>query len=163
MNKFMKRDLATSFTAFLFLVMGTTGILMYFKILDNYTKEMHEILGLVFVLVIFFHVFFNWKAMKSYFSKKTFLISGIIVLLTALTFILNASTQKANPKSLLINSVLNAPLENSFILFSKDINISKERLEKAGLKIDNVNSLNELAKLNNTSPFKIISILSEAK
>jgi len=159
----MKRDLATSFTAFLFLVMGTTGVLMYFKILDNYTKEMHEILGLFFVLVIFFHVFFNWKAMKSYFSKKTFLISGIIVLLTALTFILNASTQKANPKSLLINSVLNAPLENSFILFSKDINISKERLEKAGLKIDNVNSLNELAKLNNTSPFKIISILSEAK
>lgn len=59
MNKFMKRDIATSLTAFLFLVIGTTGVLMYFHLLDNYTKKMHENLGLVFVLVILFHVFFN--------------------------------------------------------------------------------------------------------
>lgn len=160
MNKFMKRDIATSLTAFLFLIIGTTGVLMYFHLLDNYTKKMHENLGLVFVLVILFHVFFNWKAMKSYFSKKVFLYSGIIISAVALTFILTSKTGE-NPKTTLINSVLNAPLENSFVIFSESSQIAKEKLEKAGLKIDNAKSLNELAKLNKTSPFKVVSILSE--
>lgn len=162
MNKFLKRDIATSFTAFLFLVMGITGVLMYFHILDNYTKQMHEILGLVFVLVIFFHVFYNWKAMKSYFSKKVFLVSGIITSLIALVFILNSKPGE-NPKATLINKTLAAPIENSFIIFSESIENANAKLQKAGIKIENANSLNELAKLNKTSPFEIITILSQDK
>jgi uncharacterized membrane protein len=162
MNKFLKRDIATSFTVFLFLVMGITGVFMYFHILDNYTKQMHEILGLVFVLVIFFHVFFNWKAMKSYFSKKVFFTSGIITALIALFFILNAKTGE-NPKAILINKTLSAPIETSFLIFSKSIESANEKLQKAGIKVENANSLNELAKLNKTSPFEIITILSQDK
>ena len=162
MNKFLKRDIATSFTAFLFLVMGTTGVLMYFHILDNYTKQMHEILGLVFVLVIFFHVFFNWKAMSSYFSKKVFLVAGVITTIVALAFILNSKPGE-NPKATLINKTLAAPLEASFIIFSKDSASANEKLQKAGIKVENANSLNELAKLNKTSPFEIINILSQDK
>ncbi|BAK72180.1 MAG: DUF4405 domain-containing protein [Arcobacter sp.] len=162
MNKFLKRDIATSFTTFLFLVMGITGVLMYFHILDNYTKEMHEILGLVFVLVIFFHVFFNWKAMKSYFSKKVFLSAGIIISIVALTFILNAKTGE-NPKAILINKTLEAPIETSFLIFSKNIENAKEKLEKAGIKLEKANSLKELASINKTSPFEIINILSQDK
>lgn len=98
--------------------------------------------------------------MKSYFSKKVFLYSGIIISAVALTFILTSKTGE-NPKTTLINSVLNAPLENSFVIFSESSQIAKEKLEKAGLKIDNAKSINELAKLNKTSPFKVVSILSE--
>lgn len=162
MNKFLKRDIATSFTAFLFLVMGITGVFMYFHILDNYTKQMHEILGLVFVLVIFFHVFFNWKAMKSYFSKKVFLSAGVITSIVALAFILNAKTGE-NPKAILINKTLDAPIETSFVIFSNNLENAKTKLENAGIKIEKANSLNELAKLNKTSPFEIITILSQDK
>jgi len=123
---------------------------------------MHEILGLVFVLVIFFHVFYNWKAMKSYFSKKVFLVSGIITSLIALVFILNSKPGE-NPKATLINKTLAAPIENSFIIFSESIENANAKLQKAGIKIENANSLNELAKLNKTSPFEIITILSQDK
>lgn len=160
MNKFMKRDIATSLTAFLFLVIGVTGIFMYFHILDNYTKNLHENLGLVFILVIFFHVFYNWKAMKSYFSKKIFLYSGLLVSSVALVFILTSETGE-NPKMVLMKSVLNSPLENSLIILNKNPEIGKDKLKKAGLKLDNANSISELAKLNKTSPFKIVSILIE--
>jgi len=61
MSKFLKRDIATSLTTFLFIVIGTTGVLMYFHILDSYTKEMHEIMGLAFVAIVFLHVFLTGK------------------------------------------------------------------------------------------------------
>jgi len=35
----MYKSLATSLTTFAFIVMGLTGVLMYFHILDNYTKD----------------------------------------------------------------------------------------------------------------------------
>jgi len=69
-----KRDIATSATALLFTVIGTTGVLMYFHILDNYTKQMHEILGLAFVVAILLHIMVNFKNMKKYFSKKIFFV-----------------------------------------------------------------------------------------
>ena len=56
MTKNKKRDIATSITTLVFLVIGTTGVLMYFHIFDKYTKEMHEIFGLVFVAAVFLHV-----------------------------------------------------------------------------------------------------------
>lgn len=97
MKTHRKRALATSFTAFLFLVIGTTGVMMYFHILDNYTKSMHEILGLVFIAIVFFHVLFNWKSMKNYFSNKIFFTAGGVISTIVLGFILTTSN-KPNPK-----------------------------------------------------------------
>jgi hypothetical protein len=100
--------------------------------------------------------------MKSYFSKKVFLSAGIIISIVALTFILNAKTGE-NPKAILINKTLEAPIETSFLIFSKNIENAKEKLEKAGIKLEKANSLKELASINKTSPFEIINILSQDK
>ena len=72
MTKSQKRDIATSLTSLIFIVIGGTGVLMYFHLFDSYTKELHEIIGLFFVAVVFLHVFFNWNSMRTYFSKKVF-------------------------------------------------------------------------------------------
>lgn len=160
MKKSFKREIATSFTTFLFLVIGITGVMMFFHILDNYTKDIHEILGLVFVLIVIFHVIYNWNSMKNYFSKKVFSISASIVAVVSLIFILNAPTGE-NPKKIVFNSLMNAPIEKSFALFDEDFENLKSKLLKEGIEIKEEKSLKELAKANNTSPFKIISIVAK--
>jgi len=159
MTKNQKRDIATSLTTLIFIVIGTTGIMMYFHIFDKYTKEMHEILGLVFVGAVFLHVFFNFNSMKLYFKKKTFLTISILTLLTVGIFVAN-SPKGDNPKRLIIESVLTSNIEKSFLLFVDDIDFAKIKLEKAGIKVDEAKTIEEIAKKNNLSPFKIIDILT---
>lgn len=160
MKKSLKREIATSFTTFLFLAIGITGVMMFFHILDNFTKDIHEILGLVFVLVVVFHVIFNWNSMKNYFSKKVFFASALVVVAVSLVFILNAP-KGDNPKRIVFNSLINAPIEKSFALFGNDIEKQKSKLLEQGIKIGEEKSLRELAKANKTSPFRIISIVAK--
>jgi Na+/melibiose symporter-like transporter len=154
----MYKSLATSLTTFAFIVMGTTGVLMYFHILDNYTKELHEILGLAFVAIIFAHVFFNWKAMRNYFSKKIFYISAGIISAISLGFILNAPTGP-DVKRILINSVLDNPIKKTAVLFVDSYDIAKKKLEDSGLVVEGDKSLKEIAMINQTSPFVIIDTI----
>lgn len=160
MKSSSKKDLATSLTTFFFLAIGITGILMFFHIFDKFTKDIHEILGLVFVLIVLFHIFYNFKSMKNYFKKNTFLLSGSIIFAICLGFIINASMQEGeNPKRVIITSVLKAPIEKSFALFKNDFQTSKDILEKNGIKIEEGKSIKELASLNKTSPFRIVDLL----
>jgi len=154
----MYKSLATSLTTFAFIVMGLTGVLMYFHILDNYTKELHQILGLAFVAIIFAHVFFNWKAMKKYFKKKIFYVSAGIISAVSLGFILTAPTGP-NVKRILFNSVLQNPIEKTSVLFVDSYDIAKKRLEDAGLHVESNKSLKELAMINQTSPFELIDTI----
>lgn len=159
MSKNQMRDIATSITTLVFLVMGTTGVMMYFHIFDKYTKEMHEILGLVFVSAVFLHVIFNFKNMKQYFKKKIFYIISIITIITAVLFIVNAPDEK-NHKRLILTTVINTTIDKSFPLFVEDIESATIKLQKAGIKIDGAKSIREISMINNTSPFEIIRILN---
>lgn len=153
-----KREIATSLTTFGFLVIGTTGILMYFHILDKYTKELHEILGLAFVVIVGFHLIYNWKSFKNYFKSKVFYASAILFLAISLGFILNAPDVK-NPKGAIFDAMLNSPIEKTFVLFSKDYETAKQKLTKMGFTIKDGSSLEDLAKINKTSPFELVSKL----
>ena len=163
MNKFLLRDLATSITTFLFLVMSITGVLMYFHILDNFTKQMHEIMGLGFVAIVLFHVFYNWKSMKSYFAKKVFLYSAGIVFLISSGFIVNSILTPKNDSSkrVIISSVLSAPLVDSLVLFNSNMDLAKAKLEKAGLKMGNAKTFQEIARENRVNPFEIVGIIAQ--
>jgi len=160
MTKSQKRDIATSATTLIFLVVSTTGILMYFHLFKNYTKDLHEILGLVFVVAVFFHVLFNFNSMKQYCSKKSFLGISIIVLLVSLVFIFNAPDGKGS-KGVIVNKVFNANIEKSFLVFNDDINLAKEKLKKAGIQIENSKTIEEVANNNNTNSFKIVEIITQ--
>lgn len=160
MKTHQKKEIATSLTTFGFLVIGLTGILMFFHIFDKYTKNLHEILGLVFVLIVIFHLIFNWKSFKKYFSNKIFYASAVIITAISLGFILNTK-ECTNPKRILFNSMLNAPIEKTFVLISDDYESAKAKLINLGFIIKDGSSLKELAKLNKTSPFNIIGKLAE--
>lgn len=154
------KSLATSLTTFTFLVISITGVLMFFHIFDKYTKQLHEILGLVFVLVALFHVLFNWKSMKNYFNKKSFILSFFLVSIVSLAFIFSASKEGENPKRVVFNKIFTSSLHKSLVLFD-DYDKAIKKLENSGLKVQGAKSIIELSKINNTSPFRIISIISK--
>ena len=155
----IKKDIATSLTTFIFLVIGITGIMMFFHIFDKYTKDLHEILGLAFIAVVIFHVIFNFKQMKQYFSKKVFLGSAVLVSLISLGFILN-TPEGDSTKKIIVGSIFNSHIDKTFVLFTDDISLAKQKLEKAGIKVGEATTIKKIAKANKTSPFKIIKVLS---
>ncbi len=160
MKKFIIRDLATSLTTLVFLIIGITGVMMYFHILDKYTKSMHEILGLFFVVVVLMHIYVNFKPMKNYFRKKVFLLSSIILIAVSGTFVLNVEEGK-NPKHILVDAILQTPLTQSLSILQTNIQDAKIKLASKDIKILNANSIKEIASQNSVSPFMIVQIISE--
>lgn len=159
MKKGLLKDIATSSTTLVFLVVGITGVLMYFHLFDAYTKQMHEILGLVFVVAALIHVFVNFKQMKQYFLKKIFFVLSLVLLSVVVVFTLNVE-DGSNPKRVAIEKVLKSPIEQTFVLFSDDKDELIMKLEDKGIKFNNEKTILEIAKANDTSPFRIVSILS---
>lgn len=155
----MNKTIATSFTTLLFLVVGISGIMMYFHFFSGQVKDLHEILGLAFVVAVLFHVFYNFKSMKTYFTKKIFIGLAILVLILSNIFILQSLNKGDSPKGFIIQSLLKAPLNDSYRILG--IQNPKEKLIKENFHITDASSLDELAKLNTTSPFKLISILTK--
>lgn len=155
------KSLATSFTATVFAIVGTTGVLMYFHILDKYTKNLHEILGLFFVGVVFFHVFFNWKAMKNYFTKKLFYAALILTIIVSSSFIYEASNKVGeNPKGIILKSVLNADLKDALKVLNVDYEKAKIKLSSKEIEVFDNESISEIGKNNGISPYEIVNIVS---
>lgn len=160
MNKRKLKEIATSLTTLVFLVIGISGVMLYFHLFSSSVKELHEILGLAFVVVAILHIYVNWNSMKSYFNKSTFMVSTIIVLVISSFFVMTNSTQQINPKTMILQSVLTASIEDSFKLLKIDYNKAEEILNQKNIKLKEYNSIDELAKKNKTSPFEMIVILS---
>ncbi len=160
MKKGLLKDIATSSTTLVFLVVGITGVLMFFHLFDAYTKQMHEILGLVFVVAAIVHVFVNFKQMKQYFSKKIFLSLSAVVVAILAVFILNTQ-DGPNPKRVIFDKILDGSIEKTFVLFADDKDEILMKLENAGIKFTDQKTIAEIAKANKTSPFRIIDIISK--
>lgn len=80
----LHRNIITPCLAVLFGVTALSGVMMYFQICNRSIKTVHEQLGIAFVLFSVLHALINWKALKTHFKKKTFIISGIVVLILSL-------------------------------------------------------------------------------
>ena len=159
MKKGTIRDIATSFTTTIFLVIGISGIMMFFHFFDSSVKQLHEILGLAFVVAAVLHVVMNWKSMKNYFSKKIFISAVVVVTAMSGIFISVNSNKAENPKKLLMQKVLDASIIDSFKLLNGNYLEATKKLESQNIRIFDNNSINAIAKANETSPFKIISII----
>ena len=97
--------------------------------------------------------------MKKYFSKKIFLIASAVTLITAGFFVATAPSGE-NPKGTILNKVINAPLEDSLKVLNVEYDYAQITLENNNIKIDKKQSIMQVAKDNNVSPFKIVAIIT---
>lgn len=158
--KFKLRDVATSLTTIVFFIVGLSGVMLYFKLFDSQVKELHEILGLAFVVAAVLHVFVNWKAMKNYFSKKIFISFVIVLALISGVFISNNLSAGENPKGLVLKSMIEAPINSSLQVLNVDYDKAMNKLKNGNITNVDGNSILAIAKANKTSPFKIIAIIT---
>lgn len=164
MDKKRFKEFSTSLSALVFVVISVTGVMLYFHLFNSYTKKLHEIIGLGFVLFVLLHVSANWTLMKKYFSKKIFYALLVVVVIFSTFMVLtNANSQKANQKlatKQIINSTFNLPINKALMLLNIDENTAKQRLQAKKMNVENFNSINQIAKQNNTSSYAIYLTLS---
>lgn len=165
MTKQKIKELGTSLTISTFAVISITGIMMYFHILDKFTKNLHETLGLVFVAVVLIHIYKNFSATKKYFTNKLFVLSTAVILVISLGFVSKElfQTTEQNPKTVIINSILNTNLENSINVLGKDYKIVQEEFSNQGIKLEAYKSISDMAKDKELSPFQVVNMILQTK
>ena len=85
---------------------------------------------------------------------------SIATTLVSSGFIINSLNQGENPKMLVIQSVLEAPINSSFKILNVNYEDAIKKLELQNIKIENKKSIQAIAQANKTSPFKIILIVT---
>lgn len=156
----LKRNIITPYLTFLFLIVGLSGILMFFHILDDYTKVVHELLGTVFVLFSIFHVIINWKALKSHFKNRVFIISGIVVLISSIWFVVLAKLE-IDHEGIMIEKLVDAPIAESFSILDLDYNVVEKKLNKYNIIIGESKTIKEIGINNRKSSKDIIELIIE--
>ncbi|HCO67552.1 MAG TPA: hypothetical protein DIT04_07340 [Dysgonomonas sp.] len=153
-----KRNIVTPYLTFLFVIVSLSGILMFFHIFDEYTSVVHEILGLAFVLFSVLHIILNWKSLKSHFMKKAFIISGIIILILSVVFIV-VDKISVHHEEIMIERIVKAPIDESFKVLNLNYSDVEKILSENGIVIGNSKTIEDIASANNKTAKDIIEFI----
>ncbi|RQP13321.1 MAG: DUF4405 domain-containing protein [Parapedobacter sp.] len=156
----LSRNYITPFISLIFLVVGITGLLMFFHILDGYTEVAHEFLGLFFVICAIFHIIINWKALRIHFKKAVFIPAALAVAVIYGLFIVQ---QSLTPKvdTVLYERIVEAPIEDVFKALQVDRDETIKRLEENGISIEGAANVQELWEKNNSSAEVVFDLITD--
>lgn len=154
------RNYVTPFISLVFLVVGISGLLMFFHLFDGYTEVVHEILGLFFVVCAIFHIILNWKALKIHFKKAVFLPALLgVIMITSLLVVMERLYPPVDLQ--IMNRIVKAPVRDAFKALNINYDEANIKLKARGIGIENAQSLEDLWKLNNADAEVIIDLLLE--
>lgn len=156
----LSRSFITPLITIIFLVVGLSGLLMFFHVFDGYTEVVHEILGVIFVVFSVLHVILNWKALKIHFKKRVFILSTIVVAVISILLVIQ---QQKSPKfeTILIERITNAPIEDVLKVLQVDSIVVVKRLEENGISFIEGASMEEIRINNKVSPKKLFDLIIE--
>jgi hypothetical protein len=144
---------------FIFLIVGISGILMFFHLLDDYTNVVHEFLGLTFACFAILHVITNWKSIENYGKKRKLFLPSVIILFASISLIVIAKL-KGNLERELLERMIQAPVCYSFKTLKIDYYQAKEIFRKHNIVLkDSLQSIQEIGTANKKSPEDIIELI----
>ncbi len=79
MKSVLERSWVSPFVAFSFLVVSATGILMLCHVKGHVISNLHEWMGVVFVVAGVLHLVLNWKRFLSCFSSRQSVFAIVVV------------------------------------------------------------------------------------
>ncbi len=153
----------TPIAAAVFAVSATTGVLLFFHLGERLIKELHEWIGLAFVVAAALHLARNARALAGYARRPTLWIAAALVLATAAAFIVPALTapqkEGGGGSRALASVVLRAPLDEVAPLLDTTPAALASRLTAAGLTVTSTSaSLADLAAASGRPPREVLDI-----
>ncbi len=144
------RSFATPLTIGTFVIMGITGVLMFFHLNTGGNKVVHEFVGLLMVVAVLLHLVPNWRAFTCYFKRPVALaVMGISVVLLGLSFSTLSTSDRngpgGRPDMVAIQIVTNAPLSVIAPLIESDTDTLISRLAAQGVTATADQTLHDLA------------------
>lgn len=159
----ISREWATPLTMGAFILMATTGILMFFHADIGLNKEAHEWLGWAMVGGVGAHALANISSFKRYFAKPAALgiIAVFVLILVASFFIQEEKDGKGgNPGRRATMAVLNAPISEIAPLAHQTPQALLADLQKAGFLIESPNqSLISVTGPEQANQFKALAVV----
>jgi hypothetical protein len=154
----LNRNYITPFISLVFLVVGLSGLLMFFHLFDGYTEVVHEYLGVFFVVCAVFHIILNWKALKIHFKRGVFIPALLGVLAISVTLIVGESIYPP-VDTIIINKIVKAPINDAFKALEVDYSEAYKRLETNGISIEGATTIEAIWINNNADPEKVIDLI----
>ena len=156
----LSRNYITPFILLVFLVVGISGVLMFFHQLEGYTEVMHEILGLFFILFAILHIILNWKALKIHFKKGVLL--PVLTSILIISAILILSERMSPPVDLqMMGRLVKAPVGDAFKALNIPYEEAATKLKDKGILVEKAHNLEDLWMQNDADPEEIIDLLLE--
>jgi len=154
----LNRKYVTPFISLVFLVVGLSGLLMFFHLFDGYTEVVHEYLGVFFVVCAVFHIILNWKALKIHFKRGVFIPALLGVLAISVTLIVGESIYPP-VDTIIINKIVKAPINDAFKALEVDYSEAYKRLKTNGISIEGATTIEAIWINNNADPEKVIDLI----
>jgi hypothetical protein len=156
----LNRNYITPFITLVFLAVALTGVLMLFHLFDGYTEVVHEILGLLFVVLSVFHITLNWKALKIHLKKHAFIPTALVVVAISILLIIQ---QHNNPKfdTILFEEIIKAPIGDLIKVFQIDSTEAAKKLKANGIAFEEGVTMQEIWIKNNVHPKEVFDLIME--
>ena len=128
------RDWATPLTAGAFLLVATTGVLMFFHADSGFNKDAHEWLSWALLAGVVLHVTSNVAAFKKHLAGRSGqAIVGAFAVVLGLSFI-SMEEEEAEPFTAPVQALADAPIISLAQVANTTPDEVVQRLQKAGLK-----------------------------
>lgn len=161
-KKIHSRQVITSFTIALFLIISVTGVLMFFHIQSGPIRVLHEWLSIVFVVFGVLHVVVNWQVFLTYLKKPAMITFFVLIAILPLFLIGNGNERGGNPIMGIMRNLEESSLTHIAPLFGMDESKAIATLQEHGIKIvSGQQTLHGIAEENAIRSFEILQIFSE--
>ncbi|WP_406648609.1 DUF4405 domain-containing protein [Aliisedimentitalea scapharcae] len=152
------RSWATPLTVGSFLIMGATGVLMFFHIETGLNGFIHEWAGWAMVAGVGAHLAMNWRAFKIYFKRPLAKgIMGVSAVVLLASFVPVSSG--GSPVQVVMQAIGQADVETVIALSGQELETGLARLADAGFSTQADTRVQELTGGDRGQQMQIIEVL----
>ena len=135
----LSRDWATPATIGSFVLMATTGILMFFHLDTGLNKPAHEWLGWLMVAAVATHAGANWLAFRRHVLQsrtgRLILAASVVVIAGSFVRLPGPGAGKPSAPALAIQAISGAPLSQVAPLTGRSVTQLQADLAAAGIQV----------------------------
>lgn len=158
------RKYATQATSALAVVIGVTGVMMFFHLGKAEVEAMHEWLGLAFVAVAALHVVRHRKGFVSMLRQTRMRALFAVTAAAALAFMVLSPAKQGNPFREVTQLAINAPLSDLAPLMGTPAEALAEKLQAAGFTVTGPGqSITAIATAQNRDPMAVLAAVLAKK